>query len=126
MKDERLHLAGGGAVDGPRGPRQDHRTAPPPAHQVPEAVSIVPEDLIAVLRRLADALDRPAAPPRLAYRLGEIASMLGVSRRLLEQARAAGRLAKPDLRLGKVSLYKIETIRSWLDSRAPGRGGRAS
>jgi hypothetical protein len=85
----------------------------------------VPESLFAVLTRLADALDRQAAPPRLAYRLSELVAALGVSRRLLEQERAAGRLPKPDLRIGRVSLWKVETIRSWLDSQAPRRGGRA-
>jgi hypothetical protein len=86
--------------------------------------------MVLILARLADAferLERPAAPPRLAYRLSELATALGVSKRLLEQERAAGRLPKPDLRIGRgrVSLYRVETIRSWLDSQAPRQGGRS-
>jgi hypothetical protein len=82
-------------------------------------------DLFAILNRLADALDRQAAPPRLTLRLGEIAVALGVSRRLLEQERAAGRLPKADLHIGRISLWKTETIRDWL-SQPPDRQGRRS
>jgi hypothetical protein len=85
----------------------------------------VPEALIAILTRLADALDRQAAPPRLAYRLSEIAAALGVSKRLLEQARAAGRLPRPDLRIGRVSLWKIESVRDWLSEQADRQGRRS-
>src|SRR5262245_21830074 len=106
MKDERPQSEAGGAVGDSR---HDHPTAPLPAHQDPEAAGPVPEALIATLTRLADALDRQAAPPRLTWRLGEIAAALGISRRLLEQERAAGRLPKPDLRIGRVPLYKVET-----------------
>jgi hypothetical protein len=88
----------------------------------------VPEDLVAVLRRLVAALERlerqQSAPPRLTYRLSELAAALGVSKRLLEQTRAAGRLVKPDLRIGRVTLWRVDTITSWLDGQAPRRGGR--
>jgi hypothetical protein len=40
-------------------------------------ISIVPEPLIDILRRPADALDRQAAPSRLTWRLSEIAVALG-------------------------------------------------
>jgi hypothetical protein len=83
----------------------------------------VPEDLVAVLRRLVAVLERQqVAPPRLAYRLSEIAAALGVSKRLLELERAAGRLPKP-LKIGRVALWRVDTITSWLDGQAPRRGG---
>ena len=91
-----------------------------------EPAGPVPEALIAILTRLADALDRQAAPPRLTWRLGEIAAALGVSRRLLEQERAAGRLPKPDLRIGRVALWRVDpTIRDWLAQQADRQGRRS-
>jgi hypothetical protein len=87
------------------------------------ALSETLAQLAAMLPRLSQALehqadDRPRVE-RLTYRLEELADALGVSRRFVERARAAGRLPKPDLRLGKVPLWRVETIRNWLD-----RGGR--
>jgi hypothetical protein len=79
--------------------------------------------LVALLPRLVAALDRQAGDrPRvepMAYRLDELAAGLGVSRRVLERERAAGRLPKPDLYIGRMPLYRPETIRAWLE-----RGGR--
>jgi hypothetical protein len=93
----------------------------------PAAAGPVPESLIDILRRLADALDRQAAPPRMAWRLSEIASMIGVSPRLLQMERAAGRMPPADVRIGKskVLLWRRETIDAWLTQQAPRRGGRA-
>lgn len=52
---------------------------------------------------------------RLAYRLGELAESLGISRRTLERERSAGRFPAPDLHIGKAPLWKPETIRRWID-----------
>ena len=123
-KDDRPRPEAGGAVGDPR---HDYPTAPQTAEPGPvEPAGPVPESLTAILRRLADALDRQAAPPRLAYRLSELAAALGVSKRLLEQARAAGRLPKADLRIGRVSLWKVETIRDWLSQQADRQRRRSS
>jgi predicted DNA-binding transcriptional regulator AlpA len=65
------------------------------------------------------ALVIPSGPPRLTYRLAEAATMLGISRRTLERQRAAGRFPRPDLHVGKAPLWKIETLRAWIE-----RGGR--
>jgi hypothetical protein len=88
-------------------------------------------ELVAILPKLAEALERQAkpAPPavpldgRLTLRLDELAQVLGVSRRVLERERAAGRLPKPDLTIGRrMPLYRIETIRDWLaQQQAQGR-----
>ena len=56
---------------------------------------------------------------RLAYRLAELARLLGISRRTLERERSAGRFPRPDLTIGKAPLWKPETIRRWIDG-----GGR--
>ena len=115
MRNERPRVAGGAVEDS----WHDHSTAPLPADQGTEAVSIVPEALIAILTRLADALDRQAdSRPRiepLAYRLDELADALGVSRRAIERERAAGRFPRPDLTIGKMPLWRPETVRGWLD-----------
>jgi predicted DNA-binding transcriptional regulator AlpA len=59
-------------------------------------------------------------PPvdRMTLRLDEVARALGVSRRLIERERSAGRLPKPDLTIGRVPLWRVQTITSWLE-----RGG---
>jgi hypothetical protein len=89
-------------------------------------LSEVLDELARLLSGLRQALERQAAPPRLTYRLSEIAAALGVSKRLLEQARAAGRLPRADLRIGRVSLWKVETVRDWLSQQADRQGGRRS
>jgi hypothetical protein len=61
----------------------------------------------------------PAAPERLAYRLDELANVLGVSRRLLERERSAGRLLKPDVKIGRVPLWRVQSVKDWL-----ARGGK--
>ena len=58
---------------------------------------------------------------RLALRLEEIATALGVSRRAIERERSAGRLPKPDRVIGRMPLWRVETIRAWM-----GGAGRRS
>ena len=66
------------------------------------------------------ASETPKAPiERLAYRLDEVAESLGVSRRTLERERSAGRFPRPDLQVGKIPLWRPQTIRAWI-----GEGGR--
>src|SRR5689334_22733593 len=76
-------------------------------------------ELAAILPGLRQALERQADNrPRiepLAYRLDELADALGVSRRAIERERAAGRFPKPDLVIGKMPLWRPETVRGWLD-----------
>jgi predicted DNA-binding transcriptional regulator AlpA len=54
----------------------------------------------------------------LTWRLDAIAKALGVSRRTLERERSAGRFPPPDLSIGKMPLWRPETIRRWVE-----RGG---
>jgi predicted DNA-binding transcriptional regulator AlpA len=63
----------------------------------------------------------PGGPPieetgvgRLALRLEEIATALGVSRRAIERERSAGRFPKPDRVIGRMPLWRVETIRAWI------------
>jgi predicted DNA-binding transcriptional regulator AlpA len=68
----------------------------------------------------------PAATPldalasRLTLRLDELAAALGVSRRAIERERSAGRFPRPDLVMGRMPLWRPDTIRDWLEG-----GGRA-
>jgi predicted DNA-binding transcriptional regulator AlpA len=56
---------------------------------------------------------------RLALRLPEVAKSLGISRRALERERAAGRFPRPDLTIGRMPLWRPETVRRWVEG-----GGR--
>jgi len=55
-------------------------------------------------------------PPveRLALRLDDVAVAIGVSRRCLERERSAGRFPPPDRRIGRLGLWRPETIDRWL------------
>ena len=79
--------------------------------------------LMALLSRLAAVLDRQADNrPRIepmALRIDEVADALGLSRRAIERERAAGRFPKPDATIGKMPLWRPETVHSFLE-----RGGR--
>ena len=99
--------------------------AQPETAATPEGiVSVV--DALATLTKLlpalADALDRQSKSnplaPRMALRLDEVAEAIGVSRRVLERERSAGRMPKPDLRIGKMPLWRPETIRQWIGEGA--------
>ncbi len=52
---------------------------------------------------------------RLVYRLDELADALGVSRRAIERERAAGRFPRPDLTIGKMPLWRPETVGAYLE-----------
>jgi hypothetical protein len=113
----------------------DHRTTIEPptatgrlesADETPDGVPTLPvtlHELARLLSRLPAVLEHLAnsKPPvaRLTYRLDELAAALGVSRRVLERERAAGRLPKPDLHIGRMPLYRPATIRGWI-----AKGGR--
>ena len=56
----------------------------------------------------------------MTLRLDEVADAIGVSRRVLERERAAGRMPKPDLRIGKMPLWRVETIHAWISSGGKG------
>jgi predicted DNA-binding transcriptional regulator AlpA len=60
---------------------------------------------------------KPARPPveRLAYRIDEVANSVGLSRRAIERARVAGRFPKADIKVGRCPLWRIETIKAWLE-----------
>jgi predicted DNA-binding transcriptional regulator AlpA len=56
---------------------------------------------------------------RLTLRLDDVATTLGVSRRAIERERSAGRFPRPDLTIGRMPLWRVETIRRWIEG-----GGR--
>jgi hypothetical protein len=66
-------------------------------------------------------IDQTPAPfDRLSYRWSELPAVLGVPRRTLERAVAAGKFPHPDRRLGRVCLWSRDTLARWL----AGDGGR--
>ena len=52
---------------------------------------------------------------RLTYRINELASMLGVSVKTLDRMRRAGEFPPPDQHAGRVLLWRVGTVESWLE-----------
>ena len=99
----------------------------PEAAELPEGVVTLADalrELAATLPVLRVALEHHAKtkPPidRMALRFDEVADALGVSRRLLERERSAGRFPAADRTVGRVPLWTRETVAAWLDSRKAG------
>jgi predicted DNA-binding transcriptional regulator AlpA len=88
---------------------------PPPAVTAPTQ----PEAATLTVGSTPGPRQLDAAIGRLALRLDEVAYALGVSRRAIERERSAGRFPKPDLTIGRMPLWRPETIRAWV-----GGGGR--
>ena len=47
--------------------------------------------------------------------VADLARVLNGSRRTIERLRAAGKLPRPDLHIGKMPRWKAETIRRWIE-----------
>jgi hypothetical protein len=123
MNEQRPRPEAGGAV---HDPRQDHHIAPtdaesndlpPDVHRLADILA----ELVGILTGLKAALERQAKNrPRiepLALRVDEVADALGVSRRIIERERAAGRFPKPDKHIGRCPLWRVETIKNMLVSK---------
>ncbi len=94
--------------------------APEPPAPIPLADALA--QLAAILPRLARVIERTESRSqthRLTLRIEELAEAIGVSRRVLERELSAGRFPKPDLRIGKMPLWRVESLDAWLK-----RGGR--
>ncbi len=96
------------------------------AAELPEgdaALARTLSELAAELARLRAALDRQADNrPRvepLAYRPEDLEQALGIDNRTLQRWRSAGKFPKPDIRHGHTLLWRVETVRAWLE-----KGGR--
>jgi predicted DNA-binding transcriptional regulator AlpA len=89
------------------------------AHRLKPAV---PDPGPVVLTEPMNRRPEAASPAveRLAYRLDEVAKALGVSRRLIERERSAGRFPRPDLTIGRAPLWTRETLVRWIS----GGGGQ--
>ncbi len=100
---------------------------PPEAAELPEGTVTLARalsELAAILPELHQALEsrRPGPPiDRMTLRLDEVADALGVSRRAIERERAANRFPRPDVIIGRMPLWKPETIRDFMAQQAPGR-----
>ena len=65
----------------------------------------------------------PEAVPihdRLLWDLADISALTGLSRRLLERQRAAGKLPPPDMKAGRRVLWRPATIESWISRQGGG------
>lgn len=51
--------------------------------------------------------------------IDDLAALLSCSRRLVERMRSAGKVPKPDIKIGKMPRWRVETIRRWIEG-----GGR--
>lgn len=51
--------------------------------------------------------------------IADLARVLNCSRRVVEGLRSAGRLPKPDLKIGKMPRWRPDTVRAWIE-----KGGR--
>ena len=65
-----------------------------------------------------------AGPPaavveRMTWRLDDVAKALGISRRAIERERSAGRFPRADVVLGRMPLWRPETIRAWVEGGLP-------
>lgn len=78
--------------------------------------SCQPESTEPPLKATTAGPDRLAVPiaDRLTWGLDDLTALTGLSRRTLERERSAGRLPKPDLKVGKRVLWTPSTIRRWL------------
>lgn len=52
---------------------------------------------------------------RLTYRIAEVSSALGISRRTIERERSAGRFPQPNLHIGKAPLWTRESLDKWIE-----------
>jgi hypothetical protein len=78
--------------------RLDGTLAPPPEDTRPEAKR------------------GPILPAGIEPLLGidDLAAVLNCSRRLVERMRSAGKVPKPDIQIGKMPRWRVETIRRWI------------
>ena len=111
------------ATDAERHPEStpSSRSEPTPRERQPEAITLTDAlaCLTAVLPRLAEAVEKAQSKPRpdrLAFRRDELAEALGISAPALERSVQAGNLPRPDLHIGTTPLWRVDSIRAWLDS----------
>ncbi len=77
------------------------------------------------LPRLAGSIDRQPQAPAAGHiiepllSIDDLAALLSCSRRLVERMRTAGKVPKPDIKIGKMPRWKAATIRAWIE-----RGGK--
>ena len=53
--------------------------------------------------------------------IDDLARILGCSRRLMERMRSAGKVPEPDIKIGKMPRWRVETIRRWIEGGGNGR-----
>ena len=59
----------------------------------------------------------PAIPPKHMMRAKEVAAYLRIGRSTLDSMQAEGKIYPADYILGRVRMWKLETIQAWLESQ---------
>jgi predicted DNA-binding transcriptional regulator AlpA len=73
-----------------------------------------------MITRSSRSVDRAPTPPPAPLPIEpllsvtDLARILAVSRRSCERLRAAGKLPRPDLHLGRSPRWRTETVRRWI------------
>ncbi len=67
----------------------------------------------------ATGLPKRPAVDRLALRPKDLETVIGVDERTIQRWRSSGKFPKPDIAIGRTLLWRVETIKAWLE-----RGGR--
>jgi hypothetical protein len=74
--------------------------------------------LTSAVERLERADRRPPVEP-MALRPEDLEAAIGVDNRTIQRWRSSGKFPAPDIRHGHTLLWRVETVRAWLE-----RGGR--
>jgi predicted DNA-binding transcriptional regulator AlpA len=65
-----------------------------------------------------EAASALAGPSLLLWTIDDLAAALAISRRTAERMLSAGKLPRPDLRIGRMPRWRPETIRQWIDDQS--------
>ena len=91
-----------GPIDPPEDPRPEPKRGP---------------TLPAGFDRASEAKPGRTLPAGIEPMLGidDLAALLSCSRRLVERMRSAGKVPRPDIKVGKMPRWRVETIRRWIE-----------
>ncbi len=104
------HSADVGPIDPPADPRLEPKRGPTLTAGFGRQPEVPP-----------DAKPGRTLPAGIEPMLGidDLAALLSCSRRLVERMRSAGKVPRPDIKVGKMPRWRVETIRRWIEG-----GGR--
>ncbi len=68
----------------------------------------------------------PSSSPGSLLRPKDVARRLNISIRTFERLLSAGKFFRPDLRIGRLTLWKPETVGRWIDDESARQRGRGA